>query len=355
MLDHFVFDAPAGSANADTVLDFIFGIDQLDLDGGVMPALGASGSFTAGDARFFDGPGANAGQDASDRIVYNTTTGQLWYDADGSGAGAALLIATLDGAPSLAATDIEVINGSGGGGGGEHIVGTSGNDLLSGTEGDDTMEGLGGNDTFNMTPAGNYGNDVVDGGAGNDSLFFNFAGATAITADFGTGSASGSGASVSFSNIERIVATLGNDHLIGAAGAQNLSGVGGNDILEGRAGNDWLWSGGGIDTFVFREFGGANADRIGDFASGSDTIALDNAAMAALGADGDFSSGDGRFRAAAGATGGADANDRVIYNTSTGQLYYDADGSGAGASQLIATVQGQGAQGGVTATDISVI
>jgi len=63
-------------------------------------------------------------------------------------------------------------------------------------------------------------------------------------------------------------------------------------------------------------------------------------------------SGDARFRAAAGAPGGADATDRVIYNTSTGQLYYDADGSGAGAAQLLATLQGAP---GVSATDISVI
>ena len=352
VLDHFVFDAPAGSANADTVLDFISGIDQLDLDGGVMPALGASGGFAAGDARFASNASGAAG-DASDRVVYDTTNGQLWYDADGNGAGAALLIATLDGAPPLAATDIEVINGGGGGGGGgEHIVGTSGNDTLNGTAGNDHIEALGGNDTVNVVPADGYGDDLVDGGAGTDSLFFNFAGATAILADFADGLVTSSAGSVTFSSVERVVATVANDHLIGAFGAQNLSGVGGNDILEGSTGNDWLWGGGGLDSFVFREFGNANADRIGDFASGSDTIALDNTAMAALGADGDFSAGDGRFRAAAGATGGADASDRMIYNTSTGQLYYDADGSGAGASQLIATLQGAP---GVTATDISVI
>ena len=62
--------------------------------------------------------------------------------------------------------------------------------------------------------------------------------------------------------------------------------------------------------------------------------------------------GDGRFWAAAGATSGHDANDRVVYNISTGNLYYDADGSGSGAAQLIATVQGAPA---VAATDIMVI
>ena len=49
---------------------------------------------------------------------------------------------------------------------------------------------------------------------------------------------------------------------------------------------------------------------------------------------------DVRFFAAAGATSGHDADDRIVYNSSNGQLFYDADGSGAGASQLIATFQG---------------
>jgi hypothetical protein len=73
--------------------------------------------------------------------------------------------------------------------------------------------------------------------------------------------------------------------------------------------------------------------------------------MAALGADGDFVAGDARFWASS--TGLAhDANDRVIYNTSTRGLYYDADGTGSGAAQLIATVQ-SGAT--IAATDIVVI
>jgi Ca2+-binding RTX toxin-like protein len=128
--------------------------------------------------------------------------------------------------------------------------------------------------------------------------------------------------------------------------------VAGNDTLEGGAGNDSLWSGAGNDWFVFRHTGTANADTLGDFAAGVDTIGLDNAVMTALGADGDFTATDGRFWAAPGANAGQDANDRVVYNTTTGQLYYDADGSGAGAAQLIATLSGAP---GLTASDIAVI
>jgi Ca2+-binding RTX toxin-like protein len=96
----------------------------------------------------------------------------------------------------------------------------------------------------------------------------------------------------------------------------------------------------------------ANADSVTGFASGSDKVALDNADFTSIGGEGNFASGDARFWAAAGATGGHDATDRVVYNTSTGSLYYDADGSGAGAAQLIATFTGNPA---IAATDVVVI
>ncbi|EBW2250230.1 calcium-binding protein, partial [Salmonella enterica subsp. enterica serovar Enteritidis] len=48
----------------------------------------------------------------------------------------------------------------------------------------------------------------------------------------------------------------------------------------------------------------------------------------------------GRLSAAAfkviGAGGAVDASDRVIYDSGTGALFYDADGSGSGARQQIA-------------------
>jgi Ca2+-binding RTX toxin-like protein len=74
-----------------------------------MAALGATGNFAAGDVRFFAGAGAGGGHDADDRVVYNTSTGQLYYDDDGSGAHAAQLVATLQAGAVVAATDISVI------------------------------------------------------------------------------------------------------------------------------------------------------------------------------------------------------------------------------------------------------
>lgn len=49
----------------------------------------------------------------------------------------------------------------------------------------------------------------------------------------------------------------------------------------------------------------------------------------------------------------ADANDYVLYDTATGNLFYDADGSGAGAKVLFATLVGT--SGTVDAGDFSVV
>ena len=332
--DVFLFDDGTGQA-FNSVQDFATGVDTLRLDATAMSALGASGRFSAGDARFIANASGTA-QDSSDRVVYETTSGELWYDSDGVGSAEALLVAVLDGAPALSATDIDVINGTSQEG--EHIVGTSGNDTLTDTPGDDTIEGLGGNDTIIIAHGGE---DTIDGGSGYDTISFYGQAPEGFVFDFGNGRTS---------NVERLLADSGDDHLVGAAGSQNLSGVAGDDVLEGGGGNDILWGGTGEDTFVFHEFGASNADTIRDW-GGGDGVALDNEVMVALGADGDFVAGDARFVANAAGTA-QDGSDRVVYDTSSGELYYDADGSGAGAAQLIATISGAP---GLAASDISVI
>src|SRR6185295_5877215 len=103
--DIFIFSVAPGAANADFITEWENGLDQIHLDATVMSALGASGQFGTGDARFFAGAGVNAGHDADDRVVYNTSSGQLWYDADGSGAGGAQLLFTIGVARPVSATD----------------------------------------------------------------------------------------------------------------------------------------------------------------------------------------------------------------------------------------------------------
>jgi Ca2+-binding RTX toxin-like protein len=105
--DTFVF-ASALTANRDTVRDFAPGVDKLRLDDDIFTAL-TPGALSA-DA-FVKGSGVTSAQDASDRIVYDTATGALYYDADGAGGAAAVQFAVLAGTPhpALSATDILIV------------------------------------------------------------------------------------------------------------------------------------------------------------------------------------------------------------------------------------------------------
>jgi Ca2+-binding RTX toxin-like protein len=363
--DTFAFSSAPGAAHADAISEgqfFVFqsGTDRILLDATVMPALGASGMFAAGDARFYAAAGANGGHDADDRVIYNTTTGQLWYDADGSGAGVAQLIATIgSGGFALAATDIFVANGgstpppTGGG----TISGTPGNDSLTGGTGDDTINGNAGDDTLrggagNDSLDGGSGIDSLDGGTGNDIYVVSsgdiLVDAGGIDLVYSPVSWSISGA---FENLEFTgTAAVGGS---GNSMANRITGNSAANTLRPREGNDTVTGGAGADSFEFvTALGANNVDHITDFASGVDRIRLDDAVHAGIGATGNFAAGDGRFWAAAGATTGHDANDRVIYDTATGNLYYDADGSGAGAAQLFAVLDGAPT---LTAADFGVI
>src|SRR3954469_8461447 len=228
------------------------------------------------------------------------------------------------------------------------------NNTLNSTAGNDLIQGFGGNDTFNMLPAGgNYGNDVVDGGAGTHTIDFSGSRAlSGIVTDLGAGTLSGGGASgggsATLASIESVVGTQFADRISGNADGNYVFAWIGDDTIAGGAGVDTLGGGAGNDHFVFHETGTANADLLTDFTSGADKIHLDAGVMTALGAAGAFSAGDARFFTG---TAAHDADDRVIYNSGTRQLFYDADGNGSGAQQLIATLQ-SGAT--LAATDIVV-
>ena len=140
---------------------------------------------------------------------------------------------------------------------------------------------------------------------------------------------------------DRVYAGAGDDRLFGGNGVDVLLGEQGNDSLSGGAGADTLSGGRGADRFVFDAPGAA--DRIVDFQPGIDDLAFDPARYAGVGAAGSFAAG-------AGFTSGRDAGDRVVYDTSTGNLYYDPDGNGSGAAQLVATLE---ARPTLTAGDIA--
>src|SRR5919202_3526910 len=109
----------------------------------------------------------------------------------------------------------------------------------------------------------------------------------------------------------------GDDTILGGAGSDTLFGDAGDDWLAGGAGNDSISGGGDQDDIVFHEFGVANADTVDSFTSDWDRIQLDNAGFTQLGAIARFATDDARFYAAAGAPAGHDADDRIVYNTTT--------------------------------------
>ena len=82
--------------------DFVAGTDKIGLDDAIFTAIGGTLNANA----FVIG---TAAQDGDDRIIYNSATGALFYDADGSGGGAAVQFATLAGAPILTAGDFAMI------------------------------------------------------------------------------------------------------------------------------------------------------------------------------------------------------------------------------------------------------
>jgi len=105
-------------------------------------------------------------------------------------------------------------------------------------------------------------------------------------------------------------------------------------VLNGKAGNDTLTGGLGDDIFRFdTALGAANVDRIKAFDAAHDSIEIGNAIFKAFAAPGAVSAGAFHIGAAA-----ADAGDRIVYDSATGALSYDSDGTGAAAAVTFATL-----------------
>lgn len=166
-------------------------------------------------------------------------------------------------------------------------------------------------DTYKMTDAadnvrGFGGNDVVYGYGGNDML----------TGDAGN---------------DKLFGGLGKDKLLGGAGADKLDGGSGADTLIGGAGIDTLTGGTGADAFVFATAGATNRDIITDFRAVDDALRFDNDVFSAFSYTGQL-----RSSGFVAGTAAVDTSDRFIYQKSTGNLWYDRDGSGSAAKVLVA-------------------
>lgn len=103
--DRFRFDSALGGYNIDGINDFVSGHDQLFLLNYTFDEIGGLGKLSLGDGRFWKST-TGVAHDATDRVIYDTDSGALFYDTDGNGAGVAVKFAVLIGHPTLMATDI---------------------------------------------------------------------------------------------------------------------------------------------------------------------------------------------------------------------------------------------------------
>ena len=254
------------------------------------------------------------------------------------------------------------------------IRSTGGNDTLLGLAGDDKIEGGAGNDLID----GGTGADIMLGGAGNDTYVVDNIGdkvyettTTASTVDAGGSDTVEASISYTLGNfVENLTLTdsgningtgnalantitgnAGNNVLNGGVGNDTLHGGDGNDLLQGGLGLDLLVGDAGADIFRFDSLLNAttNVDTIKDFLRLEDVIQLENSIFTKLTLTGQLS--EENFRAGEGVSA-QDTNDHILYDTSSGALYYDADGSGVAAAVQFATLTGQPA---LTHTDFYVI
>ncbi|PSF36679.1 hypothetical protein C7H19_13470 [Aphanothece hegewaldii CCALA 016] len=252
----------------------------------------------------------------------------------------------------------------------------SANDTISFTQRfNNTINTGSGNDTINS----GLGNDTVDGDNGNDLLIIDYSSNTytgnspqaGISTNINTNGAGGFNGyysayyntsnydQVNFSNIERFSITgtqakddittgEGNDTISGSGGNDKITAAGGSDVLNGGLGNDTLLGGtgndvltggdgidnltggGGLDQFIFNA-PSEGIDIITDFKVVDDTIVLSASGFAGGLAIGTLAANQFIIGSAA-----TTADHRVIYNSTTGGLFFDVDGVGATAATQFA-------------------
>jgi Ca2+-binding RTX toxin-like protein len=215
---------------------------------------------------------------------------------------------------NLTLTGTSVINGTGNGAA-ISIIGNAAANILDGRGGADFMRGGAGDDTYMV-------DDVADR-------------AVELAAGDGLDSVNSSVSFTLAAFVENL--TLTGSAAINATGNSAGNALTGNaaaNLLNGMAGSDTLQGGGGADGFLFTTaLDGTNVDRILDFQVGVDDILLKNSVFTGL-ATGALAAG--AFNTGAAAT---EADDRIIYDPTTGALFFDADGNGAGAALQFATLQ----------------
>lgn len=224
------------------------------------------------------------------------------------------IVANLD-LPSIVRgeNDSDRINGKNsfdlidGGDGNDRINGGGGNDLIYGGKGIDRINGGGGSDLLK----GEADKDILNGQGGNDLIY------------------GGKGKDV-------LNGGAGNDTLTGEVDSDRLIGGSGDDLLDGGEGNDLLIGGGGSDRYLFSggsgfEIAALGRDRIKGFNGDEDKIILDKDTFNGL----ESIVGEGfsvieEFEVVRGRNAAATSDAKIVYDSKSGDLYYNANGGDGG-------------------------
>ena len=221
------------------------------------------------------------------------------------------------------------------------ITGTAQSDLIDGKAGTDLLYGGNGSDIYliNATTEHTAAEIIDNGTSGIDELRFTANSASTLILHAGdtglekvvigtgvsefavtTGTAA---VNINATNIVNGISITGNN------GANTLIGTAYNDSFIGNNGNDTLTGGGGTDQFMFSYApnSSSNRDTITDFQLNTDKLVFSLSIFSGLGSTAGALNSN-QFLSAAGAITATDADDRLIYNSTTGILYYDQDGVG---------------------------
>jgi Ca2+-binding RTX toxin-like protein len=313
------------------------GDDRLDGGTGSDKMTGGNG----GDTYVVDAPGdsiAESGSGGSDMVLASI----------GYTLGATLENLTLTGTGNIDAT---------GNATGNLILGNSGDNLIDGKAGSDIMAGQGGNDTYVVD---NLFDIVVENaGQGADtvksSVSFSLDDNIEDLVLLGALNIDGTGNGLD----NHIAGNTGNNILAGGdgidtihamAGNDTVSGGNGADFLFGEDGKDTLTGGAGADHFAFNtKLAPANVDHIVDFVPLTDVLDLSTSIFTNAGLAGALSGSE--FLSSPGSVS-ATSTQHILYNNTTGELFYNADGAGAGAPVLVAVLDTHPA---LTNTDIHLV
>jgi Ca2+-binding RTX toxin-like protein len=299
--------------------------DQLTGNGGANTLIGGGGNDKLVGRGGVDTMRGDAGND-----VYNVdNAGDAVIEAIGEGT-ADRVYASVS-YQLAAAAEVEILNTASNGGTAavnlvgnnfvQAIIGNAGANIINGLGGADTMRGLGGNDRYHVDNAADIVVEAAGGGTDRVLTSTHYSLDAGVEVEI---------LSTNDANATTALKLAGNSH------ANTIVGNSGGNFINGAAGADTLTGWVGDDIFMFNTaLGGGNIDTITDFNVADDTIRLENAIFANI-------AGTGVLTAAqfvANATGTAqDASDRIIYETDTGRLIYDANGSTVGGGFLFATL-----------------